>query len=206
MSRAFIGRAAVLAALIAVAGCTGERVYAPDEVILSSMYRHDGPPKLTLYTMVSNNTGSGAHSAIQINASQRVIFDPAGTFESSLIPERNDVLYGITPRIEDFYRRAHARSTYHVIIQEVEVPAAVAEQALRLAMEAGPVGSALCAQATSGLLRQLPGFEGIQSTWFPKNLSDQFGQYPGVTTERLFEDDDDDKTLEVILPAPATAG
>jgi len=52
----------------------------------------------------------------------------------------------------------------------------------------------------------LPGFEGIQSTWFPKNLSDQFGQYPGVTTERLFENDDDDKTLEVILPAPATAG
>lgn len=164
---------------------------------LAKAYRYDGPPALTLYTMVSNRTGGGAHTSVMINASQRVIFDPAGTVRHSAIAEHGDVLYGITPRIAEFYERAHARETYHVVIQRVEVSPEVAEQALRLAQARGTVGSAFCANATSTLLRQLPGFESIKTTFYPGNLQKQFEQIPGVTTRKLFENDSDDKNVAV---------
>lgn len=184
-------------AAASVAGCTvpNKDSSASDEVIARAAYRHDGPPALTLYTMVNNRTGAGAHTSLMINASQRVIFDPAGSVRHSRIPERGDVLYGITPMIEDIYVRAHARETYHAVIQHIDVPAAVAEKALRLAQSNGAVAQAQCAKVTSGLIAQLPGFEAIKVTWYPKKLSEQFGALPGVSTRELWEDDPDDKAI-----------
>ena len=190
--------AACLLMALAVSGCgvPAEHEVSLDQALAKS-YRHDGPPALTLYTMVSNRTGGGAHTSVMINASQRVIFDPAGTVRHSGIAENGDVLYGITPRIADFYERAHARETYHVVIQRVEVTPEIAEQALQLAQARGTVASAFCANATSTLLRQLPGFEGIKTTFYPGNLQEQFAQIPGVTTRKLFENDSDDKNVAV---------
>lgn len=188
----------VFVSLLALAGCSNDRTrFDPPEVVAKSAYRHDGPPALTLYTMVSNRTGQGAHSSIMINASQRVIFDPAGSVAHSAIAENADVLYGITPRIADFYARAHARETYHVVIQRIEVPAEVAEEALRLAVANGPVAQAFCANATSNLLKKLPGFQSIRPTFYPLNLSEQFGRLPGVTTRVLRENDADDKAVAI---------
>ncbi len=189
---------ALMAGLV-LAGCAADTTTtdaAPD-VVARAAYRHDGPPKLTLFTMVSNSSGAGAHSSIMINASQRVIFDPAGSVRHSAVPEVRDVLYGITPRIEKFYESAHARTTYHVVIQEIEVSAAVAEQALQLAQRRGPVGQMYCTQSTSTLLRELPGFESLRPTFFPKALSKQFGELPGVRTRELYEDDEDDKRVAI---------
>ncbi|TNF20996.1 MAG: hypothetical protein EP318_08980 [Rhodobacteraceae bacterium] len=167
------------------------------EVVARAAYRHDGPPALTLYTMINRENGTGAHTSLMINASQRVIFDPAGSVQHPAIPERADVLYGITPRIEDFYARAHARKTHYVVIQRIEVPAETAEQALRLVIANGAVAQAYCAQVTSQILRQLPGFSSIRPTFFPVKLSDQFGAIPGVTTRELREDDDEDKSKAI---------
>ncbi|MEC8042170.1 MAG: hypothetical protein VX181_15955, partial [Pseudomonadota bacterium] len=44
-----------------------------DEVLAASVYQHDGPPRLTLFTMINNRTGRGAHTSLMINGSQRVI-------------------------------------------------------------------------------------------------------------------------------------
>ena len=74
-------------------------------------YVHDGPPRISLYTMVNNESGAGAHSALVINASQRVIFDPAGTIKHYVFIEQDDVLYGATPSVLEFYTRAHSRKT-----------------------------------------------------------------------------------------------
>ena len=166
-------------------------------------YRHDGPPALTLFTMINNRSGAGAHTSLMVNGSQRVVFDPAGSVRHSAVPERGDVLYGITPRIEDFYARAHARETFHVVIQRIEVSPEVAEKALQLVTTNGPVAQSRCTASTAAILRQLPGFESISGTWFPKNLSDQFGQLPGVTETKLFETDSDDKrkAIEAFEPA-----
>lgn len=162
----------------------------------AAAYRHPGPSELTLYTMISNRSGSGAHTSLLINApSQRVIFDPAGSVGLSAMPEIDDVLYGITPQIRDYYERAHARSTYHVRIQTVAVPESTAELALRLVQANGKVAPAACTSATSAILARLPGFEQIRRVAFPNKLADQFATLPGVTERKLFENDADDKTL-----------
>ena len=51
--------------------------------------------------------------------------------------------------------------------------------------------------STTRILRQLPGFDSIGSTWFPRRLMEDFEKLPGVQTTRIFEDDDDDKALAV---------
>lgn len=188
----------VMLALVAVsvlASCSaGESVWAPDERIQRVMYRDPGPAKLTLFTMVSNRAGSGAHTSLMINASQRVIFDPAGSFGHPSIPERNDVVFGITPHIADVYTRYHARETYHVVVQELEVSAEVAEAVMQRAMAYGAVSKAHCTNSTSSILSGVPGFEDIRVSYFPNKLSEQFGKIPGVTQQVLYEYDSDDNS------------
>lgn len=187
-------------AMLALVGCGAGAELRPDaspEVISSASYRHPGPPALTLFTMINNRSGAGAHTSLMINGSQRVIFDPAGSVRLSAVPQRGDVLYGITPGVADFYARAHARETYHVVMQTIEVSPEVAERALRLAIANGPVASAQCALSTAAILRQLPGFESIGSTWFPKRLMDDFAELPGVRTQKIFENDSDDKSVAI---------
>lgn len=190
--------------LVGLAGCgalsTTPTTATPEEAAKFA-YTAPGPKSITLYTMINNRTGSGAHAALMISASQRVIFDPAGSVQLDQMPEIGDVLYGITPAIHDWFERSHARSTFHVKSQTIEVSEAVAEQALQLAMANGHVGSAQCAASISRLLRKLPEFETIPSTWFPTKLSTAFGKLPGVTTNELYENDDDDKNKQVFANA-----
>jgi hypothetical protein len=186
-------RAAFLVSCLVLAGCAEQKKPNADAAELAAAsYRHAGPPALTLFTMVNNRTGSGGHTSLMVNASERVIFDPAGSFYADVVPERNDVLYGITPGVELAYRGAHARSTHHVVIQRLEVTPAQAERALQLVVSNGRVPGAYCANATSSILRQIPGFEALNVTFYPVKLSDQFGAIPGVSTEKYYEDDDED--------------
>lgn len=121
-----------------LAGCGGgDPVWAPDDIVNAAIYRGAGEKSLTLYTMRNTGSGNGAHSSLLVDASQRVMFDPAGTFGHSTIPERNDVLFGMNPRVEDYYVSYHARSSFYVEGQRIVVSAAVAEQALRLVMAHG---------------------------------------------------------------------
>ncbi|QQA43212.1 hypothetical protein [Pelagovum pacificum] len=172
-----------------------EPTWAPDEFLNPRIYAFDGPPMLTLFTMREEGGGQGAHTGLMINASQRVIFDPAGTFGHESIPERNDVHYGISPQVEEYYETYHARITYYLYRQDKVVPAPVAEQALRRAMTFGAVPKAQCARATSTILSELPGFESINVTWFPNALARQFDRLPGVTSRERHETDSDDKTI-----------
>ncbi|MEX0301803.1 MAG: hypothetical protein AB3N24_05220 [Leisingera sp.] len=181
------------AMMLALAGCSApQQPNADAETLERVAYRHPGPPALTLYTMINNRTGKGGHTSLMINASERVIFDPAGSFYASVVPERDDVIHGITPAVEKAYRGAHARSTYHVVIQRIEVTPEQAQKAYQLAVSNGRVPGAFCAQATIGILQQVPGFESLDRTFYPEKLSAQFGQLPGVATERYYENDSAD--------------
>ena len=178
--------------LILVA-CGAKSEWASDEIVSRMAYREPGAPTLTLVTMINNRSGGGAHTALVINASQRVIWDPAGSFAHPRIPERNDVIYGVNPEVYNVYKSAHARETFHVVMQEIEVSPEVAEKAFALARQMGPVGQAQCSASTSNLLAQLPGFENVGSHLFPKKLMTSFGKLPGVKTDKLFENDSGDK-------------
>ncbi len=180
---------------LALSACSAQEVWAPDDVVARAIYRGTGPKSLTLYTMKNTGSDNGAHTALMIDASQRVMWDPAGSWKQDRMPERNDVLFGVTPRLEEYYVSFHARVTYYVIGQKIEVSPEVAERALQLALQAGPVSQANCTRATSRFLRQLPGFESLPQTWFPNKLSDAFAALPDVTTREYRETDSDDKSI-----------
>jgi hypothetical protein len=180
---------------LALSACTAQEVWAPDDVVTRAIHSEPGPKHITLYTMKNIGSGNGAHSALLINASQRVMFDPAGSFEQEQMPERNDVLFGVTPRLEEYYVSFHARVTYYVTGQKVAVSPEVAERALNLALVAGPVPQANCARVTSRILRQLPGFESLRQTWSPNRIDEDFAKLPGVETSEYRENDEDDKSV-----------
>ena len=183
---------------LALAACGAKSVLAPMDQVQRAIYVHDAPPDLTLFTMKNVDTGYGAHTSLMINASQRVIFDPAGSFSYPTVPERNDVLFGITPRVEEFYTAFHARATYYVVKQRVALSPEVAEQALQLALAYGPVPQSFCTNAASNILRKLPGFDVINVTFLPDRLEKRFALLPGVTTtERRDTDDDNDRSAEI---------
>jgi len=185
-------RVFVLGAPLALAACAAEPVWAPDELVNAKFYQDPGPQRLTLYTVKNVGSDNGAHTGLMISASQRVIWDPAGTFKHESFPERNDVIFGITPRVEQYYRSYHARETYYITIQELDVSAEVAEMALRKVMAYGAVPKANCTRSTSSILGELPGFEGIRTVFFPEKLEEQFAKLPGVRTVEYREDDPDD--------------
>ena len=190
-------RAALLGGLAAVSACgAAPETSSPPEIIAARQFAGPGPRVLTLYTMRNIRSGGGEHSSLLIDApSQRILFDPAGSFRHSYVAERNDVLFGMTPEVEAYYVSYHARETYYVLAQTVPVSDAVAERAAQLALSNGPVRQSFCASATSRLLRQLPGFEAIPQTMFPNTLADAFGRLPGVTSREWRETDPDNKAL-----------
>lgn len=191
---------AALCCALTLAGCAGN-VSGPNatpEEASRAAYRHDGPTSITLYTMINNRTDAGAHTSIMVNApSQRVIFDPAGSVRFNSVPEIDDVLYGITPQVERMYESAHARETYRVRIQKKQVPPEVAERALRLVRANGAVPAAQCTTSTAAILKPLPGFGSLQSSWYPGKLAESFATLSGVEERVLRENDDDDKALAI---------
>jgi len=147
-----------------------------------------GPPAITLITAQYSN-GEGKHSALMINASERVIFDPAGSWYQPGVPERNDVLHGITPRILDIYTDFYARENQHVVMQTVEVSPEAAERALDLVQAYGAVGNARCTLSTTEILGQTPGFEDTPRRLWPQRAMREFAARPGVRTEILYGPD-----------------
>lgn len=186
-----------LIALLGLAACA-EPKWAPQEQIDAVRYVEGPPTYITLYTVVNKSTGSGAHSAILVNGSERVIFDPAGTWYHPKLPERNDVTYGMNDKALAFYIDYHTRITYDTIEQKVYVSPEVAELVLERVKNYGAVAKAMCTNATSSILSGVPGFESLPRTFSPKRLSKAFGKLPGVTT-RVITDDDDDNNHGILL-------
>ncbi len=177
---------------LGLAACGAEPKSAPQEQIDAARFVAGPPTYITLYTVVNKKTGSGAHSAILVNASERVIFDPAGTWYHPKLPERNDVHFGMTDKAIAFYLDYHTRVTYDTIEQTIYVSPEVAELVLQKVKANGAVAKAMCTNANSAILRGVPGFETLPQTFYPKKLADAFGRLPGVTTRVITDDDADD--------------
>ncbi|MFN3993454.1 MAG: hypothetical protein ACK4IU_11170 [Tabrizicola flagellatus] len=181
-----------LVVALALAACGADSKWAPQEQVDAMRFVAGPPTYITLYTVVNTRTGSGAHSAILVNASERVIFDPAGTWYHPKLPERNDVHFGMSDKAVAFYLDYHTRITYNTIEQTVYVSPEVAELVLARVKAYGAVPKAMCTQATSSILRGVPGFESLPQTFYPRKLSEAFGRLPGVTTRVVTDDDADD--------------
>lgn len=181
---------ALLWSLAAVAACTAaDYTQATPEEVAAVAYRPDAPPSMTLITVINNTTGDGGHTSLVVTASQQVVFDPAGSFRDERVKVRGDVIYGMSPAWVRAYKGAHARATHHVVSQTMTLTPEQAEIALQLVMRNGAVAPAFCTNATSALMKQIPGFEDIRTTFYPVKLMEQIARRPGVTTDYLYEND-----------------
>jgi hypothetical protein len=181
-----------LSALL-LSGCAGDNTGdSPASDVAQAAFVSTGPKSISVITVINNRTGKGGHSALLINGSQQVIFDPAGSFRDTRVIERHDVLYGMSPVWIAAYESAHARRTHHVVRQTIPVTAAQAEQALSIVRSYGSVPGAFCTQATTDVLSQIDGFGNIERTYYPERLMTQIAQRPDVRTAKHYENDEGD--------------
>ncbi len=180
-----------LLALMAAATLAGCEIYKPAsyEEIARARYESPDPPSVTLMSMVSNRSGRSAHSALLINGSQQVLYDPAGTFTHPDLPRRGDIHYGMTPRFVDYYERYHARFDYFVEAQKVPISRAAADQMIANAQSRGESMKMTCGLDVADVLKPVPPFEHVHKSIFPEAIRDDFARMPGVEQSYVYETD-----------------
>lgn len=181
-----------------LAACGADNIWASDEAVRGARYVSNEQPSITLFTVIGIPRGEGGHSALMINGSQRVIYDPAGSWNHPRIPERHDVLYGITDNFKNFYIDYHARSTYWVAEDTVPVSREVADLAIRRAEANGSANKSFCAVETGTVLRGVPGFEGAPTGFSPLKLRNWFLTLPNVQSKR-HQDGDPANNHDVLI-------
>jgi hypothetical protein len=179
-----------LFALVAIAflsACGADHKWATDAEVANARYAPGPPATITLITSINGRSGAGAHSGLLINGSERVLYDPAGSWEllNGGAPERADLHYGMTPAALASYLKFQSDGVFHVILQTVVVPQSVADQAIAAAIAQGSTPKAACSNSISAILHKVPGFEGLPGTFFPKALSKGMAKLPGVREEQL---------------------
>ena len=169
-----------LGVVAALSGCGSGRAVSSDPVVEKARYVSSEPQSLTLLTSIRNDTGNGAHSALLINASQRVIFDPAGNYFSQQVPQKGDVLYGVSPPVLQSYLNFQSSKGFHVVAESVQVSPDVAELALQKSVSNGAATSGFCSDNVSSIVHTLPGFTSLPVSLFPRSFMLDFGKLPGV--------------------------
>jgi hypothetical protein len=182
---------ALTLALAATASLAGCEFYTPasPEAIAAARYVSPEPPSVTLMSMVNEKSGKSEHAGLLINGSQRVLYDPAGTFTHPDLPRAGDVHYGMTPRYVDYYERYHARFDYFVEAQKVEIIREAADRLIANSQAEGQRMKMTCSLAAADVLRPVPPFTHVRSSIFPEALRRDFEAIPGVADSYVYEND-----------------
>ena len=176
--------------LMACAGSERNAPVASSMEIQAAAYVSPLPSSITLLTMVNEDGDFGEHTGILINASQQVLYDPAGTFRHSTSPNARDVNYGMHPAMVEYYKSYHARRGYYVVVQEIQVSAEIAELIFQRAVAQGKTAKLRCAISASSVLNGVPMFANFPTTYFPGTIMKYFAELPNVTTTYVYEDDE----------------
>jgi hypothetical protein len=171
------------------AGCAGNSGSALPEEIAAAQVSLAAPTTISVITMVNARSEFGEHSALLINGSQQIIYDPAGSFRHSELPRRDDVVYGITPRFADYYNSYHARFGYYVKVQTLEISLEQADAMIAAAQARGHVPKLFCATAIADVLNDFPQFADIPVTFFPGAIMKRVALIDAVDTLIIREDD-----------------
>lgn len=176
-----------------LAACGSDNKWASDEAVRTARYTSNEQPSVSLLTVIGLPRGEGGHSALLVNGSQQIIFDPAGSFVHPRAPERYDVLYGITPQMRNVYLDYHAREMpgerYYVAVDTVPVSRATADAVIRAAEGNGAVNKAFCAVGTSTVLRRVPEFRNAPGGFSPLKLRAWFQTLPRVQSTEYRDGD-----------------
>ena len=202
MNRALSGlrMLAGILALFLVMGCTADNKWASDADVARARYVDPNTPSVTLFTSINTRNKTGAHAGLMINGSERVLYDPAGSWAHPAAPEREDMIYGMTPTMLSFYVDYQGTAPFQLVQQTIYVTPEVAEQVKQAAISYGAANKAECTKAIGIILRSVPGFETLPTTWYPKAMSRGFATLPGVATQIVTSLDGD---LRRTLPGTA---
>ena len=200
-SQKFFGILALIALLV---GCA-QFSDAPPEEVARARYVSDDEPYVALFTMIRRRNDRGAHTALVVNGSQVAIYDPAGSFEHPNMPERGDVLYGVTPVMKKIYENYHARSTVYVREQRVPVSREFADAVIARMEAQGASSKAFCAINTAEVLRDFPEFAHVPRSFYPSNIMAAFDEVPGVE-ERLIFAEDEGQNIDLLDDLAPVAG
>ena len=88
-----------------------------------------------------------------------------------------------------------------MIEQTIVVSPEVAELVLARAMAYGAVPKAQCTLSISRILKDVPGFESLPITWYPRNLMDAFETLPGVKSRKITDTDADNNHGVLLVQA-----
>ena len=194
-----------LAGAVALSGCEVYEPASPDE-ISRARYESAEPPSVTLISMVKTSSGRSAHSALLINGSERVLYDPAGTFEHPNLPRAGDIHYGMTPKYVEYYERYHARYSHFVETQTVPVSRETADRIIANARAEGKSFKMTCSVVTAEVVQNVPPFTSVRSSWFPETLREDFARIPGVQTGYRRETDIGQNSVWETMQAEERAG
>ncbi|MEX0970096.1 MAG: hypothetical protein WD046_06595 [Paracoccaceae bacterium] len=184
----------LLLALVLLAGlsaCATNRTTATQAEITAVRHVETAPPFVALLTMVNSKSDFGEHSALVINGSQMVIYDPAGSFEEGRVGlvRAEDVLYGVTPDLVGYYNSYHARHGYYVRMQQVNISPEEADALIAGVQARGAVSQLQCGTAVSDVLNDLPRFSTIRTTILPGGIMRRMAQIEGVESTDIVESD-----------------
>ncbi len=177
-----------LGASLFLGACVNNSTY-PAEEIASMRVVTEAAPFVSLITMVNDKSGGGEHSALLINGSQQVLYDPAGSFRHSRVLRSDDMMYGMTPGLVDYYNSYHARFGYYVKIQKLEISRELADALIARAQAEGAVPKLTCSIATTNILSDFDMFASIGKTFLPGRQMRRFGALPGIEETIIREDD-----------------
>ncbi len=182
--------AAILLGLsLFTAGCASNSGTALPAEISAAQVSVPAPASVSLITMVNAKSEFGEHSALLINGSQQIIYDPAGSFRHTELPRRDDVVYGITPRFADYYNSYHARFGYYVKVQTLEISVEQADAMIAAAQARGHVPKLFCATAITDVLNDFPQFADIPVSFFPGAIMKRVARIDAVDTVIIREND-----------------
>jgi hypothetical protein len=192
-----------LMAMLCLVACTADHKWASDAEVARARYVDLNPPSITLFTSINTRSHEGVHSALLINSTERVLYDPAGSWEQAAAPEREDLHYGMTPQMLANYADFQGTAPFELIQQTIFVTPEIAERLKQAAIAHGSANKAACTNAMGQILRSVPEFAGLPRTLFPKKMSIAFGQLPGVQTRTITNLDGD---LRLTVPGTTLAG
>lgn len=177
--------AGVLVALL-LGGCGGYFKTNPPEIATRASYVHDGPPEIALITTIHKPTNFMWHSALLINADERVLFESGGFWDDPEDRRLNDVHYNLTDaRLVDYAKHRGESPNWDYILHRVPVTAEVAQLAKERAITQTLVMAGFCALGVRDVLREVPGFEHMDIVVIPEDLVGYFAKMPGVTMEHI---------------------
>lgn len=179
-----------LLAASVLAGCISASDLPPTDQIARQAHVTGDAPSVTLVTMLSEKTGRGEHSALLIDGSERVLYDPAGSFSLPRYShEHRDIHYGVSDQVMEIYNFYHARNTHFVEMLKLNISREMADLLIARANEIGPQPKMFCAQAVSRVLKPVGPFGDIPITFWPGPIHDAFERIPGVVKTELHDGD-----------------